>query len=140
MLIAGPPGDGVAALRDRLDVLPGITVCGEAPDGPAALRVAIEHRPDVCLVSDDGRLGSVAVVEMFVQRAPHVSVVLWGPEPDDDALLDAVTAGASGYLPSALATKDVGAALLDVAAGRPAFPRKLTRLLIQSLREDLWAA
>ena len=133
--IAGSNADLLLALRDSLEADPSVLVCAEASDGPTALRIVLEENPDVCLVTDEPGFDSVGVVEALVERAPDVSVVLSGEEPDDDTLMRAVAIGASGYVPSGIAGPELAAALFDAVSGQPAFPPRLARLLIARLRE-----
>ena len=60
-------------------------------------------------------------------------VVMFGPGPNEQALVDAAAAGASGYLSDDMAEPPLLTALSDVAAGLPAFPRRLGALLIADL-------
>jgi DNA-binding NarL/FixJ family response regulator len=138
--IAGSNADLLLALRDGLNADPSVLVCAEASDGPTALRIALEERPDVCLVTDEPGFDSVSVVEALVEHAPHVSVVLSGEEPDDDTLMRAVAIGASGYVPSGIDGPELAAALFDAVSGQPAFPDRLATLLIARLRGEYDAA
>ena len=135
-MIAGPSEGRCAALRVLLGGSPGIAVCGEAYDGAAAVRVAQRERPDLCLVSDEPGFDSAALMAVLAGRLPHVRTVLSGVEPDDDRLLAAVAAGASGYVEADAEPGAFASALFDVASGHPAFPRRLARLLIARLRAE----
>jgi DNA-binding NarL/FixJ family response regulator len=136
VVIAGSNADLVVALRDGLEAGPGVVVCAEASDRPAVLRIALDERPDACLVTYEPGFDSVGVVEALVEHAPHVSVVLSGDEPDDDTLMRAVAIGASGYVPSGIEGPQLAAALFDAVSGQPVFPPRLARLLIGRLREE----
>jgi DNA-binding NarL/FixJ family response regulator len=138
--IAGSNADLLLALRDSLEAGPGVVVCAEASDGPTALRIALEERPDACLVTDEPGFDSAGVVQALVEHAPHVSVVLWGEEPDDETLMHAVAMGASGYVPSRTEGAQLAAALFDAVSGQTAFPPRLATLLIARLREEPHAA
>jgi DNA-binding NarL/FixJ family response regulator len=133
--IAGSNADLLLALRDSLDAGPSIVVCAEASDGRTALRVALEERPDVWLVTDEPGFDAVGVVEALVEHTPHASVVLSGEEPDDETLMRAVAIGASGYVPSGLDGARLAAALFDGVSGQTAFPERLAALLIARLRD-----
>jgi DNA-binding NarL/FixJ family response regulator len=136
VVLAGPPGDRRLALRESVHAGHAAVVSAEAADGAAALRIALEQRPELCLVLADPKFDWPEVVEALVQQAPHVAVVLSGTPPDDDTLLHAVAVGACGYLPADLDASRLATALLDVVSGRLAFPRQLGTLLIARLREE----
>jgi DNA-binding NarL/FixJ family response regulator len=134
VLIVAAKGHERDALCRRLEGS-GIVVCAEAPDGVDALRVAADKRPDLCVVATGAGFDALGLVDAVNEQAPGVRVVLVGAEPDDEALLAAVDAGASGYLSSAMDSSRLAAALRDVVANRPAFPRRLGTLLIARLCE-----
>src|SRR5215217_3942492 len=130
--------------------------CGRAPSAPAcvgmtgapcaslrAVLVAGDHRavaalrrerPDLCLVDAGPPLDAFAVTAAVGDAATQARVVLFGAGPDDEALVGAVAAGACGYLSDEVEPSRLLAALCDVAAGLPAFPRRLGALLIADLR------
>lgn len=136
VLLAGPTGDRLIALRTSVEGRPDILVCAEASDGPAALRIALAERPDACLVSDEPGFDAVGVVDVLVEQAPHVTVVLSGDDPDDETLLSAAAMGAAGYVPASIGGAQLAAALFDAASGQPAFPERLAALLIAWLRGE----
>ena len=140
VLIAGSSPDPLRALRESLEAGSGVVVCAQASDGPTALRIALDERPDACLVTDEPGFDSAGVVDALAEHAPHVTVVLSGEDPDDDTLMRAVAIGASGYVPSGIDGAKLAAALLDAVSGQPAFPERLATLLIARLREELRAA
>ncbi len=136
VVLAGPPGDRRLAVRDSVHAGRAAVVCAEVAAGPAALRIALEQRPELCLVLAEPNFDWPGVVEALAQQAPQVAVVLSGTPPDDDALLQAVAVGARGYVPQDLDAARLATALLDVVSGRLAFPRRLGTLLIARLREE----
>ena len=140
VLLAGPTGDRLIALRASVETGPDMLVCAEARDGPAALRIALTERPDACLVSVEPGFDAVGVVDTLVEHAPHVSVLLCGEEPDDETLLAAVGMGASGYVVAGMGAAQLADALFDAVSGYPAFPPRLARLLITRLRDQSQAA
>ena len=137
VLIAGPGGAASRALRLALERSPGITTCGEVGDGAAAVRVAARERADVCLLVDEPGFDWSGVAAALAGRLQGIAVVLAGGEADDDTLLAAVAAGASGYVEAHAEPEVVAAALLDVVAGRPAFPRRVVALLVAAVREEV---
>jgi DNA-binding NarL/FixJ family response regulator len=58
-----------------------------------------------------------------------------GRDPSDQDMLDAIAAGASGFLPEDLPPARLKPALRDVSTGRSAFPRRLGALLVAALRD-----
>lgn len=132
MLVAGDHR-AVAALRRRVGRA-GVAVCGQACDAAAAVAAVRRERPDLCLVDAGPPLDAFAVTAAVGDAATQARVVLFGAGPDDEALVGAVAAGACGYLSDEVEPSRLLAALCDVAAGLPAFPRRLGALLIADLR------
>ncbi len=111
--------------------LGGIEVVGEAPDGLRAVTAAAESQPDVVLM--DLRMPGVDGVEAtrrIVDAHPDVRVLVLTTFDVDAHVVDALRAGASGFL-----LKDVTAeALIDAvtaaAAGQPVVaPAVLARMM-----------
>jgi DNA-binding NarL/FixJ family response regulator len=113
-----------------LGLLPGIQVVGAAADGDEAVAMAAELRPDVVLMDlRMPRCDGVEATRRLREQAPQVKVIVLTTYADDRSVLDALRAGARGYL-----TKDAGAAEIrqaieqvqgDQAAIDPAVQRHL---------------
>jgi DNA-binding NarL/FixJ family response regulator len=109
-----------------------IEVAGEASDGKEALRLALELRPDVALV--DLRmpgLDGAQVTERIVAAEAGTRVLILTTYADDDAVLPALRAGASGYLTKDVTGEALLAAVRDVAAGRTVLDSAVQQRLIQ---------
>lgn len=91
--------DGIAAALERD---PQIAIVGIAGDGREALRRAQELVPDVMLVDlHMPELGGMMVLERLRIEQPGVRAIVVTASEKSDPLLDAVAAGAAGYLRSA---------------------------------------
>jgi DNA-binding NarL/FixJ family response regulator len=122
--------EGFRALIDREDDM---CVIGEASDGAMAVRLALEHHPDVVLmdIRMPGIDGLLATATLLAD-APDTRVLILTTFDHDDYLYQALRAGASGFL-----LKDVRRAqLIDgirtVAVGDALLAPAITRRLIQS--------
>jgi DNA-binding NarL/FixJ family response regulator len=117
-----------------LGLLPDVEVVGTAADGEEALALAAELRPDVILM--DLRMPRVDGVEATRRlRASHpgIKVVVLTTYADDRSVLDALRAGALGYL-----TKDAGAdeiqeALRRVADGQASLDPAVQKHLVEAI-------
>ncbi|MFI5520525.1 response regulator [Streptomyces platensis] len=77
----------------------GIEVVGEAPNGAEAVRLTAEHRPDVVLL--DIRmpvLDGLAAIEQLLALGPAPQVVMLTTFGDEENVLRALAAGATGFL------------------------------------------
>jgi DNA-binding NarL/FixJ family response regulator len=100
-----------AGFRALLQGCPGIEVIGETGDGREALRFIERDQPDVVLmdISMPGLNGLEAAAQV-VNEYPNVRVIILSMHADEEYVLQALRAGAAGYL-----LKDSDAAELEVA-------------------------
>lgn len=100
--------EGLVALISTLDH---VEVVAEADDGEHAVRLAHVHAPDVVLMDlSMPHLDGVAATRRLRAELPAVKVVVLTTFGDDASILDAIAAGALGYL-----LKDTGVAELRTA-------------------------
>jgi DNA-binding NarL/FixJ family response regulator len=100
-----------AGIRSLLEAAAGIEVVAEASDGREALRLIEEQRPDVVLmdIAMSG-LNGLEATARAVQAFPHVRVIILSMHANEEYVVQALRAGASGYL-----LKDAGTAELELA-------------------------
>ncbi len=119
-------------LNMLLGLLPGIEVVGTAPDGEQALAMAEELRPDVILM--DLRMPRMDGVEATKRlRGSGVKVVVLTTYADDRSVIDALRAGAVGYLTKDASAEEIQQALERVASGQAALDPAVQHLLIEAL-------
>ena len=108
------------------------TVVGEAGTAPEAVEVVRRQKPDL-VVSDlhmpDG--GGLAVAKACGETVPVVMLTVSEAERD---LLDAVAAGAVGYLVKTTPTDELRRALWRAAHGEPVFSPQLAALVLGEFR------
>ncbi|MEU7091781.1 response regulator transcription factor [Kitasatospora aureofaciens] len=124
-------------VHDLLDGEPDLVVVGEAATAEQALVRVPALRPDVAVL--DVRLGDgdgVSVCRELRSRMPDLACLMLTSFDDEEALLDAVMAGAAGYVLKQISGTDLVAAVRTVASGRSMLdPGAATRLL-NRLRSD----
>ena len=118
-------------LHDLLDAEPGLVVVGEAGTAEQALARVPALRPhvavlDVRLPDGDG----VSVCRELRSRLPDLACLMLTSFDDEEALLDAIMAGASGYVLKQVSGTDLVAAVRTVGSGRSMLdPGAATRLM-----------
>ena len=115
----------------------GVEVCGEAGTAAEALALAAAQQPDVALL--DVRLPDGDGVELFRQvraAVPTAACLMLTTFDDDDSVLAAVGAGASGFLVKQVRGTDIVEAVRTVAAGGSVFTPRSTTLVLAQLRDD----
>ena len=107
-------------------------IVGEADDAEGAIDVITARRPDL-VVSDlhMPRGGGLAVVQACATMCPIVVLTVSEAERD---LLDAVAAGAAGYLLKNSPVDEVRESLIAAAAGEPVFSPSLAALVLGEFR------
>jgi DNA-binding NarL/FixJ family response regulator len=123
--------EGLAML---LGLLPDVEVVGTAADGEEALALADELRPDVILMDlRMPRMDGVEATRRLRASHPEIKVVVLTTYADDHSVLEALRAGALGYL-----TKDAGAdeirqALQRVASGQASLDPAVQMYLVEAI-------
>ncbi|WP_281241906.1 response regulator transcription factor [Geodermatophilus siccatus] len=105
-------------VADVLAADPGIEVVGEAKNASEALARVPALKPDVAIL--DVRLpdgDGVTVCRELRSRMPQLKVVMLTSYSDDEALFEAIMAGASGYLLKQILGQDLVTGVRTVAAG-----------------------
>ena len=98
-------------LMTLLDAAPDIMPVAAAADGAEAVRLAARHRPDVILMDlRMPELDGVEATRRIREARPETEVVVLTTHADEASILDALRAGARGYL-----TKDAGIAEISRA-------------------------
>ncbi|MGJ0182469.1 response regulator transcription factor [Corynebacterium glyciniphilum] len=130
--------DDQAAFRAGILTLvasaPDMSVVGEADDGPSTVDVAIRARPDVVLT--DVRMPGASGIEItpaLCSAGCRVLVIsAFGLDGD---VLDAIGAGADGYLVKTERPANILAAIRSVAQGDAALSNETTTAVLTALRQ-----
>jgi DNA-binding NarL/FixJ family response regulator len=124
-------------LRDLLEDEPDIRVAGEASTAEEAVARGPALRPDVAVL--DVRLpdgDGIAVCRELRSRMPDLPCLMLTSFDDDEALLDAILAGAAGYVLKQIKDSDLVAAVRTVASGQSMLDPATTSRLLDNLRGE----
>jgi len=122
-------------VRDLLEAEDDLEVVGEAGTAEQAMARIPPTRPDVAIL--DVRLpdgDGVEVCRDIRSRHPEIQCIMLTSFPDDEALFQAVVAGAAGYLLKQLRGTDIVDAVRRVAAGESLLDPAVTRRALDRLR------
>lgn len=123
--------EGVA--RDLTDR--GLDVVATAPDADAAVRIATATRPQVVLMDLNlGATSGVAAIEGILAVLPATRILVLSASGEHADVLDAVKAGASGYLVKSAGVEELLAAVRRTADGHPVFTPGLAGLVLGEFR------
>lgn len=133
VLVADDHAPTRAGVRASLDA-DGFEVVAEASNARQAVSLALELKPDVCLLDIHMPGSGIAAAEELMRELPNAAVVVLTYSRDDDDLFDALRAGARGYLLKDMDPDRLGAALHGVLAGEAALPRSLVAKVLDEFQ------
>ncbi len=123
---------GIVALLDGED---GIDVIDEVADGRKAIASAVNNEPD--LVVMDLRMpdtDGVEATKAIRERCPGVAVLVLTTFDTDEAIVQAVDAGASGYMLKDAPTHELVDAVRRAAAGETVLAAPISQRILERMR------
>jgi len=112
----------------------GFDIVAEAGEAGAAIEAAVELRPDAVMLAAALPGGGIEAARRISVRVPGARIVIVSDGPSGEELLEAVLAGAAGYLGRDVSQERLPFALRAVLAGEVALPRRHTQHLLEELR------
>ncbi|MEQ1857578.1 MAG: response regulator transcription factor [Longimicrobiales bacterium] len=125
-------------IRGVLEEVEGLQVVAEASDGDAALALTEEHRPDLVVldVTMPGKTG-LEVARALRDAGSGVRVLMLSMHDEPEYVLEAVRAGADGYVLKDVTPAELRDAVTAIHEGREYFATKVTQQLSVGLRQEL---
>ncbi|HEY7003783.1 MAG TPA: response regulator transcription factor [Gaiellaceae bacterium] len=112
-----------------------VNVVGEAGDGESAIRLAPDLAPDVIIMDlNMPGAGGVETTRRLASLAPLSRVVVLTISADDEDVMNAVLAGACGYLLKDASIQDLIAGIRAAAAGESLISPQIAAKVLQRLR------
>jgi DNA-binding NarL/FixJ family response regulator len=113
----------------------GLTVVATAPDAEAAVRIAHATRPRVVLMDLNlGATSGVTAIEGILEQHPETRILVLSASGEHADVLEAVKAGASGYLVKSAGAEELVTAVRRTAARYPVFTPGLAGLVLGEYR------
>ncbi len=117
---------------------PGIEIVGEAANGWEAIRLCRQVRPDLVLMDVRmPKMDGLAATREIKRQFRDVSVLILTTYENQDYLLDAIRAGAAGYVLKDAPENQLITAIHKVLDGEPTLNRKLATELLQRLATEV---
>ena len=124
-------------LKQVLDLSGEFEVVGQAADGEEAVRVAAEVSPDLVLMDVImPRKDGVEACREIMASSSEVRVVMLTASNAEDAVVESVAAGASGYLLKETDMEQLLSALRSAAVGDFRLPPEMVRRAFTAIRAD----
>ena len=128
-------------VRDLLEAEPGITVIGEAGTAASALARIPALKPDVAILDirlPDG--DGVTVCREIRSKMPQLACLMLTSFSDDEALFDAIMAGAAGYVLKQIRGTDLVGAVRTIASGQSLLDPEAASRVMRRMRDQATAA
>jgi DNA-binding NarL/FixJ family response regulator len=123
-------------LTTLLGLLDGITVVGVAGDGDEAVQLACDLGPDVVLMDlRMPRCDGVDATRRLREYDPNIKVLVLTTYADDRSVIDALRAGARGYLTKDAGADEIRAALNQLAQGQAVIDPAVQHHLLDAIAD-----
>jgi DNA-binding NarL/FixJ family response regulator len=123
--------EGLATL---LGLLPGIEVLAAASDGEEAIALVERLRPDVVLMDlRMPRCDGVEATRLLRERVPDSKVIVLTTYADDRSVLEALRAGARGFLTKDAGAEEIERAIAAVVRGEAAIDPAVQHHLVEAV-------
>jgi DNA-binding NarL/FixJ family response regulator len=124
-----------SGLRNLLEVEQGIEIIGEAPGGHEALRIVREVAPDVVVMDlNMPGISGVEATRQISMIAPLTRVLVLTISDQDNDVMDAILAGACGYLLKDSSIQDLMTGIRAAALGESLISPTIAAKVLQRLR------
>ena len=122
-------------IKDLLDNEKNIQVVGEAADGREALRMVKKLRPNVILLDIKlPHMDGIEATRQIHKECPNTNVLILSSYEDESHVMEAIQAGANGYLSKMLPASELVNALKTFANQGVMIPQPVMSKLIEGLR------
>lgn len=114
----------------------GVNVVGEASNGEDGVELVAELAPDVVVMDlNMPGIGGVEATRQVASRMPATSVLVLTISSDDDSIMQAMMAGASGYMLKDASVEELTAGIRAAASGESSISPKIAAKVLTWLRE-----
>src|SRR5215211_892044 len=103
-------------MKELLEEQAGWSVCAEAADGRAAVKLALAQRPDVAILDlSMPELNGLEATRRIKEALPETEVLVFSMHESEELIRDVLAAGARGYLLKSDASRQLVAAVESLA-------------------------
>jgi DNA-binding NarL/FixJ family response regulator len=114
----------------------GIDVCGQAATGDAAVELATAQRPDVALLDIRMPGDGINAARRIVAESPETAVLMLTVSADADDVLDALQAGARGYILKGSTPEEIVAAVRAISEGAGVIAPDVAPVVVNEVRRS----
>lgn len=123
------------SLHIVLDMDPALEVAGMAENGEKAVQLCEQLQPDLILMDIHMPvMNGVEATQVIKQRWPDIKIIILTTFQEVQYVVDALSAGAEGYLLKAIHPRDLASGVKWVAEGNTLIPQDIAHMLITQLK------
>ena len=112
-------------------------VVGEASDGTEAMRLAINHQPDIAVLDlMMNGMNGLEVARQLAKRSPNTGVVIFSMHANEGYVLEALRSGAKAYVVKDSAVNHLVKAIRAIAAGKRYLSPPISPKLIEEYESN----
>src|SRR5258706_8390380 len=127
----------LAGFRSLLSTIEGIQIVGEADNGRDAVNLAKSTRPDLVLMDIRMReLNGIDATAVIKAESPDTHVLIVSMHSEEEFVIRALRAGASGYLVKDSAPPELELAIAAVMRGEIYLTPRISRQVVAGLMRD----
>ena len=120
-----------SGLQSCLSFYPDIEMVGIIDNGLEAIDATLSIKPDVVLMDISmPKLNGIDATEIIIEQIPGVKILVFSMHENPEFVVNAVNAGASGYILKDTSAEEVYRAIKVVAAGKSFFSSSVADMLI----------
>ncbi len=124
-----------SGIRSLLEKMQGLEVVGEAADGRETLKLTKAMETDIAILDIAmPRMNGIETTRRILKEKPRVKVIILSMYANEEYVLQAIQAGASGYLLKDVATSELELAIRAVARGETYLSSAVSKHVIDSYR------
>ena len=125
-------------IRHVLEDIPGLEVLAEGNDGEEALALVAEHEPDLLVLDITmPKMTGLEVTKELRAAGSETPILVLSMHDDPEYVLEAVRAGADGYILKDVSPSELREAVEAVHSGREYFAQRVTHQLSVALRDEI---
>jgi DNA-binding NarL/FixJ family response regulator len=112
----------------------GFEICGQAATGDSATQLAMEQRPDVALLDIRMPGDGISAARRIAAELPDTRILMLTVSAETDDVLDALQAGAQGYVLKGATPEDIVNAVQAVVDGAAVIAPSVAPAVLQEVR------
>lgn len=111
-----------------------VAVVGQAADAPGAIELVLRTKPDVVLLDISMPGGGLTALREIASQMPEAVVAMLTVSEEDTDIVEALKAGAKGYILKGIGARELLDVVTDLAAGRSYLSPSLAMKVLEAMR------